>query len=139
MRTSNYYPLGALLGFTLLLSAGCGDSTAVAREALGAIEVRVTTTFGTDDLSDRDSFPIRRVVYNLGVDGGTGPLIVYNGSARLYGVPTRTHSVKLYGLPYNCSVSSENPARVDVSPVNLVGSAQFSVSCVAPQDGGWDY
>ena len=113
--------LQRLLLAGLLTLAACSDSTAPPRGATqGAVHVTATTT-GTDLPSGG---------YSVSVDSGAGQAVGANGAVTISGLSANRHSVTLYGVAANCTLSGVNTRSVDVTAGDTVLVA-FDVGCTA--------
>src|SRR2546428_13342681 len=112
----------------VLAAAGCGDSIPVdlAGRATGVLQVTVPTS-GAD-------LPANG--YTVSVDSGAGQPVPVNGKVSLAGLSAGGHSVTLYGLATNCTLSGVNARGVEVIAGDTVVVA-FSVGCIATSAGTW--
>ena len=110
----------------VLAAAGCGDSTPVglAGRATGVLQVTIATT-GVD---------LPAAGYSVSVDSGAGQAVAANGAVTISGLSASTHSVTLYGLATNCTLSGVNTRAVDVIAGDTVVVA-FIVGCTATSGG----
>jgi Tol biopolymer transport system component len=123
MRATHEYLTTTLLGVVAIAGLGCGDP---AGPTTGAIRVSVSTaTLAIDrDLNG----------YTVVVDGGPAMAVVPNGTVFVPGVAAGKHVVQLDDLAPNCTVTSTNPASIEVGGSKDPASAaavSFAVSCVA--------
>ena len=90
----------------VLTAAGCGDSTPVgiAGPTTGVLQVTVSTS-GAD---------IPANGYTVSVDSGAGQAVTVNGALTISGLKAGTHSVTLYSVAANCTLSGANTRAVDV-------------------------
>src|SRR5947208_7977889 len=105
-----------------LAAAGCGDSTPVgiAGPTTGVLQVTVSTS-GAD---------IPANGYTVSVDSGAGQAVTVNGALTISGLKAGTHSVTLYSVAANCTLSGANTRAVDVIAGDTVPVA-FAVGCTA--------
>ena len=110
----------------LLAAAGCSDSTpvGVAERAPGVLQVTVSTT-GAD---------VPSAGYYVSVDSGAGHAVAANGAMIISGLNAGSHSVTLYGLATNCTLSGINTRAVGVIAGDTVVVA-FGVGCIATSAG----
>ncbi len=103
-----------------LAAAGCGDSTPVgiAGPTTGVLQVTVSTS-GAD---------IPANGYTVSVDSGAGQAVTVNGALTISGLKAGTHSVTLYSVAANCTLSGANTRAVDVIAGDTVPVA-FAVGC----------
>src|SRR2546426_423285 len=106
----------------VLAAAGCGDSIPVglAGRATGVLQVTVSTS-GAD-------LPANG--YTVSVDSGAGQAVTVNGALTISGLKAGTHSVTLYSVAANCTLSGANTRAVDVIAGDTVPVA-FAVGCTA--------
>src|SRR5690606_8619386 len=106
---------------TVDVSAGSTASTTfeiTCSSTSGAIEVTVATT---GDAPDDE--------YLLILDGGASPIIVTANDTHTFGgLGPGEHEVELGGVAANCSVTSPNPATVEVV-AGETRDVSFSVEC----------
>src|SRR3989441_10335395 len=110
----------------VLAAAGCGDSTPVgiAGPTTGVLQVTVSTSGA--------ALPANG--YTVSVDSGAGQPVPVNGKVSLAGLSAGGHSVTLYGLATNCTLSGVNARGVEVIAGDTVVVA-FSVGCIATSAG----
>src|SRR2546429_533717 len=103
-----------------LAAAGCGDSTPVgiAGPTTGVLQVTVSTS-GAD---------IPANGYTVSVDSGAGQAVTVNGALTISGLKAGTHSVTLYSVAANCTLSGANTRAVEVIAGDTVPVA-FAVGC----------
>src|SRR2546423_2140159 len=109
----------------LVIAGACNDAQSPKPRALlglpdvGTIAVTVTTS-GSNAPGG----------YTVSVDGSSQS-VGANGLATFIGLPPGSHTVRLSGVPANCSVGGDNPRSVSLI-AGLVAATTFSVSCSAP-------
>src|SRR2546423_2879315 len=109
----------------LVIAGACNDAQSRKPRALlglpdvGTIAVTVTTSGSTGPGG-----------YTGSADGSSQP-VGANGLATFIGLPPGSHTVRLSGVPANCSVGGDNPRSVSLI-AGLVAATTFSVSCSAP-------
>src|SRR2546423_6680701 len=109
----------------LVIAGACNDAQSPRPRALlglpdvGTIAVTVTTS-GSNAPGG----------YTVSVDGSSQS-VGANGLATFIGLPPGSHTVRLSGVPANCSVGGDNPRSVSLI-AGLVAATTFSVSCSAP-------
>ena len=118
--------VGTLVAVTLCatMAAACGDDDPVGVEPRGSIEVLTTTT---GERLDTDG-------YILTVDESTLPELNWEVGTQdqlvLRDLLAGPHLVELRDVAQNCSVTTENPARAEVSASSTTTSS-FEIECAA--------
>src|SRR3989440_4812382 len=125
MARSTRWSSMATAAAVLVIAGACNDSQSPKPRALlglpdvGTIAVTVTTS-GSNAPGG----------YTVSVDGSSQS-VGANGLATFIGLPPGSHTVRLSGVPANCSVGGDNPRSVSLI-AGLVAATTFSVSCSAP-------
>jgi Tol biopolymer transport system component len=84
----------------------------------------IVTASTTGSLPDPDG-------YLVSADGGTGQSLAPEGQATFSGLAPGSHTFALSDLAPNCTVSGDNPVRIEVTRGTST-SVAFSVSCSGP-------
>jgi hypothetical protein len=122
--TSNYL-LAAFIVLAAILSAGCGEASAPASGATGAIEITVTTTTRPEGVIDPDG-------YSLTLDKGASQLIAVDTAMTMSGLAVGKHLVYLDGMASNCFMPyDDDPSSVFVSSTSTA-PVHFIVICWPP-------
>src|SRR2546421_599834 len=125
MARSTRWSSMATAAAVLVIAGACNDSQSPKPRALlglpdvGTIAVTVTTS-GSNAPGG----------YTVSVDGSSQS-VGANGLATFIGLPPGSHTVRLSGVPANCSVGGDNPRSVSLI-AGLVAATTFSVSGMPP-------
>jgi hypothetical protein len=134
MNSTHRSLVARLLVFSVMLTAGCGDSTPIEpAPTTGTLVIRVST--------DSANVAVDPGSYTLVIDVGPGQSIGANATVTIAGLATGRHLVRLDDLPPNYTIDGRNPRSVYVgTPQAPSPPVSFSVRAVATDCGGcWDY
>ena len=104
----------------LFIASACGDSDPITPAHWGVIRVSVRATGGDLDLDGYDAV----------LDGARRQLVFPGSPAKIWGVPTGTHTLALDRVAGNCAVSGTGSKSVQVTNGDTTDVA-FDVVCVA--------
>src|SRR5256714_3232958 len=125
MARSTRWSSMATAAAVLVIAGACNDSQSrKPRALLGLPDVGTISGTVTPSGSNAPGG------YPVSVDGSSQS-VGANGLATFIGLPPGSHTVRLSGVPANCSVGGDNPRSVSLI-AGLVAATTFSVSCSAP-------
>ncbi|HEV2749167.1 MAG TPA: hypothetical protein VGV12_01440 [Gemmatimonadales bacterium] len=133
----NWWAVAAAM---LTVASACEDPQSPAShvQALltdgGSLAVDVNTTFAVPDASSMGSIPPGG--FTVWVDASASQSVGTNGVVTFNGLAAGNHEVALYGIPFNCTVSTPNKGPNDPQGFSLIAgmgaSTNFSLGC-----GSW--